>query len=195
MIQQTHDLRLDALHRYWIGERELIGVTAALHLAGLVDADWFTDAAKLRGTYVHEACCMTDDGDLGFVDPAYAPYVAAYDCFLRDVQPQWAYIEHKVHDPARGYAGTLDRIGFVQNKWALIDIKTGGDQPWHGPQTAAYARLMPHGSGLKPDRFGLYLRRDGTYRLVPFTERTDESAFFAALTIAQFRSLHGYPTR
>lgn len=188
-------LVLDAAHRYWLLGRELIGVTAALKAADLIDTEWFTPEATLRGTYVHEACAMLDDDALDFIDPAYAPYVDAYRHFLDDLTPTWAYIEHKVYDLARGYAGTLDRVGFLNDKWVLVDLKTGADQPWHGPQTAAYARLMPHANGLKPDRYGLYLRKDGTYRLEPFPDRNDEEVFFAALRLARFRSLHGYRTR
>jgi hypothetical protein len=192
MTIPTVELTLDASHRYWLDGRELISVTTALRRAGLVDAAWFTPEATLRGTYVHEACALIDDDALGSFDPALSAYLAAYETFLRDVQPEWAYIEHRVCDVARGYAGTLDRVGFVQGKWALVDLKTGIDQPWHGPQTAAYARLMPHATGLKPERFALYLRSDATYRLEPFKDRNDENVFFAALTLAQFRSEHGY---
>lgn len=182
-------LRFDpAAHRYWLDGTELVSVTRALKDAGLVNADWFSEAARLRGTHVHEACAMLDDGELESVDPSYAPYVAAYESFLRDAKPEWAFIEHRVCDPRLGYAGTLDRAGFLNGRWALIDLKTGGEATWHGPQTAAYARLVPHGSGLKPDRFALYLRGDGTYRLCPLTERKDEAVFLAALTLSQFRS-------
>lgn len=188
----TIDLTLDASHRYWMGARELLSVTTALRLADLVDAEWFTEASQLRGTYVHEACCLIDDEDFGCVDPALAGYVAGYEAFLREAKPEWAFIEHRVCDPALGYAGTLDRVGFLNGKWVLVDLKTGGDAPWHQVQTAAYARLMPQPSGVKPDRFALYLRPDGTYRLTPFTDRADEPTFLAALRIAQFKVTHGY---
>ena len=185
-------LTFDAVaHRYWMGDRELLSVTGALTDAGVIDAEWFTDDAAQRGTYIHKACALMDDGQLGAVDPTYAPYVAAYETFLRDVKPEWAYIEHRVCDPVRGYAGTLDRLGFLQGQWAIVDLKSGGPAPWHRVQLAAYARLMPHATGIKPARFGLYLRKDGTYRLEPFTDRTDEATFFAALTIAAFRRRHG----
>lgn len=191
MIANT-DLALDALHRYWLHGRELTGVTAALKAAGLIDSEWFTEAAQLRGTYVHEACTLVDDEQLGSVDPIIAGYVAAYETFLRDAKPEWGFVEHRVCDATLGYAGTLDRLGFLNGKWALVDLKSGAEVAWHRLQTAAYARLMPHASGLKPDRYGLYLRGDGTYRLLPHTDRADESTFLAALRIAQFRTTHGY---
>lgn len=192
-VNYATDLRfLQDTHQYFVGGTELISVTTALKHANLIDDDWFTETARLRGRYVHEACELVDDENLGEVDPLIAPYVAAYECFLRDVKPQWAYVEYRVHDPHRGYAGTLDRCGFLNGKWVILDIKTGGEHPWHGPQTAGYARLMPHSSGLKPDRYALYLRHDGSYRLKPLVARTDESTFFAALAIAQFRRAHGY---
>lgn len=187
MITLKDDLALDADHRYWFDGRELIGVTATLKAVGLIDTEWFTEAAQLRGTYVHEACCLVDDNDLGAIDPAIAPYVAAYETFLRDAKPDWAFIEQRVCDPAMGYAGTLDRCGFLNGKWIVADVKTGPESAWHSLQLAAYARLVPHASGLKPDRYGLYLRADGTYRLRQFTNRNDERVFLAALSIAQWK--------
>jgi len=184
-------LSLDQWHRYWLGDRELQGVTAALKAADLIETEYFTEAAMRRGTYVHAACCLIDDGTFGSADPALAGYVAAYECFLREAQPDLAFIEHRVCDPTLGYAGTLDRLGFLNGKWALIDLKTGGAAAWHALQTAAYARLMPHATGLKPDRYGLYLRTDATYRLEPFADRTDEAVFLAALRVAQWKGMHG----
>lgn len=184
-------LQLSPAHRYSMDGRGFISVTQALKAAELIETEWFSEAARLRGQHVHEACMFVDDDDLDSTDPSYAPYVAAYDAFLRDAKPQWAYIEQRVCDPVCGYAGTFDRVGFLNGNWALLDLKTGDEAAWHGPQTAAYARLVPTANGLKPKRFGLYLRKDGTYRLQPFPDRNDEKVFLAALTVAQFKETHG----
>jgi hypothetical protein len=188
----TPALRLDADHRYWLADRELISVTAALKEAGLIDTAFFTEDAADRGTYVHEACGLVDERDLGSVDPACAGYVAAYERFVADAKPKWCYAEHGVCDVLHGYAGTLDRAGWLNGKWTVLDIKTGPACPWHGLQLAAYARLVRDDDGGKPLRFDLYLTPDGAYRLEPQTHRADEALFFAALAVAQFRRTHGY---
>lgn len=188
-------LRLDADHRYWLQDRELISVTTALKEAGLIDTAFFTEAASERGTYVHAACDLIDEDDLGAVEPSCSGYVAAYDRFKTEAKPDWHQRERAVCDPAHGYAGTLDRAGVLNHKWIVLDIKTGGPMPWHGLQLAAYARLALSREGLKPARFDLYLRDNGTYKLEPQTSRTDETVFFAALAVAQFRRTHGYSNR
>jgi hypothetical protein len=188
-------LRLDGEHRYWLDGRELISVTTALKEAGLIDTAFFTDAAADRGTYVHAACDLVDVDDLGSVEPSCAGYVAAYERFMADARPTWVQRERAVCDPLQGYAGTLDRAGLLNHKWIVLDIKTGGPMPWHGLQLAAYARLAISREGLKPARFDLYLSDDGTYRLEPQTNRSDEALFFAALAVAQFRRTHGYRSR
>lgn len=184
-------LRLDPEHRYWLGDRELISVTTALKEAGLVDMAWFSTEAAERGTYVHQACDLVDEQDLGIVEPSCAGYVSAYEKFLADAKPRWEHVEHRICDPVAGYAGTLDRAGALNRRWTVLDIKTGPPAPWHGLQLAAYARLMLQ-LGLKPLRFDLYLTASGTYHLEPQTNRADEGLFFAALSIAQFRRTHGY---
>lgn len=191
----TSTLRLDAEHRYWLEDRELISVTTALKEAGLIDTAFFTEDAADRGTYVHAACDLVDDDDLGDVEPSCAGYVAAYQRFRAEAQPAWYQRERAVCDPSHGYAGTLDRAGVLSHKWIVLDIKTGGPMPWHGLQLAAYARLAISSEGLKPARFDLYLSANGTYKLEQQVNRSDEGLFFAALVVAQFRRLHGYRSR
>jgi hypothetical protein len=190
----TPSLRLDADHRYWLEDRELLSVTAVLMEAGLIDQTWFTEEAADRGTYVHQACQLRDADDLGACDPAYAGYLEAYERFLREAVPAWVHIEHRVCDPTLGYAGTVDRAGHFKYEWAVLDIKTGPPAPWHGLQLAAYGRLLPR-MGLRPKRYDLYLTATGTYRLEPQTTRTDESVFLSALQLTQFRRTHGYHRR
>jgi len=189
----THasSLRMDADHRYWLNDRELISVTTALKEAGMVDTAWFSLDAAERGTYVHQACDLLDDDNLGSYLPTVNGYVDAYRQFQQDLNPAWMQRERAVCDAVLGYAGTLDRAGYLRGRWSLLDIKTGPPAPWHGLQLAAYARLALSPDGLKPDRFDLYLTKHGTYRLVKQDARTDEGEFLAALTVAKYRRRHG----
>lgn len=181
-----------AAHRYTLADgTELPSVTTILKAQGLIEDRWFTDAARLRGDYVHLACRMLDDDELdeATLDPAIAPYVQAYRAFVALTQPDWTYIEHRVCDPLLGYAGTLDRAGVVQGQRLLLDLKSGGLYPSVGPQTAAYRRCLPEPHTWS--RAALQLREDGTYVLHPLTDRTDESTFLAALRLHQWKQRHG----
>ena len=187
-------LRYDPVeHRYWLEDRELISVTTALKEARFLDDRWFSDEASERGTYVHQACDLLDDDNLASYLPQVNGYIAAYQKFLHEAQPDWRLREHQVCDATLGYAGTLDRAGYLNGRWVLVDIKTGGPAPWHGLQLAAYGRLTPSpDTGARPARFDLYLTERGTYALIPQTDRTDEAEFFHALGTAQFRRRHGF---
>lgn len=180
-------------HRYYLGERELPSVTAVLKEAGLVDDRWFTEEARLRGTYVHLACHLIDDDDLApdSLDPALDPYIAAYTRFLELTKPEWVYVEHRICDVAQGYAGTLDRAGTftINGHKTLIDIKSGSVPPWVGPQTAAYRRCLPEPHTWK--RAALQLKADGSFTLHELTDRRDEAVFLAALTVVQFKRAQG----
>lgn len=177
-----------AEHRYLLdGDRELPSVTAILKDAGLVDDDWFTEASRMRGEYVHLACRMLDDDELAeeSIDPAIQPYLDAYRKFLNVAKPEWIYVEHRVFDPVLGYAGTLDRAGAVYGDKYLIDLKSGGMPPSTGPQTAAYRRCLPQPHTWK--RAALQLKDDGTFKLHPLTDRADEAVFTSALTLWQWK--------
>ncbi len=182
-------LRLDAEHKYWLGEKELISVTTALKEAGLIDTTWFTPEAAERGTAVHLACEQMDLGTLNYrpISSEHLGFLDAYARFFAEAKPVWSTVEEQVCDATVGYAGTLDRSGLLNGVWTVLDIKTGPPAPWHGLQLAAYARIL----GRRPQRFDLYLAADGTYRLEPQRTRTDEANFLAALAVAQFRRQHG----
>ena len=54
MPPEAVGVRFDPIgHRYWTGARELLAVTTVLRDAGLVDAAWYTDAARERGAALH----------------------------------------------------------------------------------------------------------------------------------------------
>lgn len=186
-MSTTAALRFDALHHtYHLGERELPSVTTVLKAVGLIDDSWFTEQARQRGTYVHMATHYVDEDDLAeeTVDPRYLGYLRAYQRFLYTVRPTWEYVEHRVHDPLAGYAGTLDRAGRVNSRRMVVDIKTGA-YATAGLQTAAYRRCLP-----EPHTWGraaLKLNADGSFTFNELTDRRDEARFLAALTVWQVR--------
>jgi len=193
-------------HTYTLDGRRLISLTEALHVAGFISGEeWFTEEARLRGSAVHAACWYFDERDFNesTLDPRIRPYLDAWKRFReesgwaaentdesgRDTsikeEPLWSF---------EGFATTPDRVGELGGHPTILEIKTGLESPWHGPQTAgqAIARSERTGRALHTlRRYGVYLRNDGTYRLRPKTDRGDYAAFRAALTVALWKGLHG----
>lgn len=174
----------EAKHTYTLGTRLLPSVTTILKDVGLLgDLTKFSnDFAMTRGSMVHKVCEMWDIGTLDeeSVDPQLAGYFAAYKKFRGEMDIEWTEIEKPRHDAALGYAGTPDRVG---NR-IVLDIKTGSAQAWHGPQLAAYTMLALEAPlNTLTKRYGLYLAKDGTYKLKRYESRSDFDIFRACVTV------------
>lgn len=155
--------------------------------------------ASRRGTLVHLATQLLDEDDLDedTLDPALRPYLDAYRRFLEDARPEWSGIEMRVHHSDFGYCGTLDRCGVLHGlkgaPESVVDIKAVAKvSPATGVQTAAYDAALPQDRRRKKrHRYALQLKQDGTYRLHPFTERTDFDVFVSCLNLFAFKTRHG----
>lgn len=147
------------------------------------------EAAQL-GTEVHGLAERLNRGeDLGAVHPDFEPWIAQYNNFLDDWQPEWVEVESTVWSDTHGYAGTLDGICRIDGDLLLWDLKTGkGVYPEVGLQLCAYANadyiLSPDGEQREiPDvKYGavLHLRPDH-YELRPVRIDDDVFAIFKSL--------------
>lgn len=124
--------------------------------------------AAMRGTLVHEWCEMYDYGCAEDVMPSeLAGYCAAYAAFIRDYRPEWKLSEEIVCDMKSMYAGRLDRYGVIDGVPSVVDIKTIASPTTRNYisvccQTAAYGHATGNDSA---NRYALYLKPDGSYRL------------------------------
>jgi hypothetical protein len=194
-----------ALHAYAVDGRPLISVTQAIKesLSGTLDEEYWTDEARLRGSYVHEAILYHSQGDLdeSTLDPIVQPYFAGYLKFLAQYQPDIRHIETRVFDEAASYAGTFDLVcqlsTHAPNTIDLIDVKSGMVPWWVRLQLAGYRRLVQR---VYPNHhicpWALHLREDGTSRLVPvwvghvtLSNRRDEQDFLSILRTAHLRRI------
>ena len=84
--------------------------------------------AAARGTRVHELCALYDmDALPDEIEAECVGYVKAWAAFCRDYKPVWKHIELPLHgeiDPGQPFAGTLDRIGEIDGRTRVVDIKT-----------------------------------------------------------------------
>lgn len=191
------DLMFDALsHTYTVDGRRVPSVTQVLELAGLVDKTWFTDFGRDRGTYVHEMLELDDQGDLNedALDPQLVPYLTAWRACCAAAGAAWTHIEHRMADATVGVAGTADRIGTFAGSVTIADIKSGHPEDYIAIQLGGYAYLaeltgtVPSAKRVK--RIGVFVRGDGSYRVVEYPDRRDIDIFRAALAVAQWRLAH-----
>lgn len=185
---EKHEYRLDGVR--------LPSVTECLKAGGLIESDWYTEAARVRGKAVHAACHYHDEKDLNesMLDERILPYLSAWRKFLKESGFKITIIEKSYAHFCFQYAGTPDRIGYLNDKLTVLDIKTGAIQPWAALQTAAYAELYMEQdghAGIELERCALRLSDDGTYSLKMFKDFGDFPMFANALAIYKWRLNNG----
>jgi hypothetical protein len=149
-----------------------------------------------RGRAVHAAIQYCIDGSLDWdtVEPCVMGFMHAFTKAQTELQFKVLSCEEMVFNEARWYAGTLDMVvGFgggdirVEPEFVrtlgVVDIKAGQKASWHGLQTAGYTAAMFRSAAPHYKRYGLYLREDGTYRLVPHDGLNDFNDFFSAVNV------------
>ena len=182
----------DERHEYRIDGQIVPGVTTILRKAGLSDDRFFTEKARRRGKYIHAAILIYLQNDLAeeCVPVEYKGYVDAFKRFMSetDCTPYIELCEVPQFSKVFRWAGTPDIICKLNDRDVIIDVKTGVEAATTGVQTAAYALLCP-----VPvvQRFGLYLKADGKYKLVEYKDRNDIKIFNAALSLYHWRQDRG----
>lgn len=159
-------------------------VTHVIRAAGAIDTRWSNQEALDRGTAVHAATAMLDNGLTikdGTLDPTVAPYVRGWLKFKLASRVKILAVEKSVTHKVHGYIGTLDRLVILNKKRGVIDLKTGVPAPWHAIQLAAYAAAVNSRIPLK--RFSVYLNKKGGFRLVEHTEKTDWAVYLSFLHV------------
>ena len=156
------------------------------------------DAARARGAAVHELCETYDYGSLVEVPSELSGYVGAWMDFCRDYRPTWHYIEHQMFSKRLRMAGTCDRIGMIDGKMCVVDIKTTSNMDRASKialacQLYGYGLLFAdaHGFRLHGDSFGVQLKKDGTYVIHDARKISDkysvaiDGAFLSCYNICQ----------
>lgn len=187
-------------HQYTLDGKPVPSVTGILKASGLIDFSgipWSTlEAARERGTLVHTAVHYYNEGDLNedqfrATFPAYAPYLDAWIAFLKQRHFVPILNEHRIASRRLEIAGTLDCLGVLDGRGALVDFATGRPEDvakdlqtsayyalaleWahdEDPALAEYFARYPH-----VDRMAVALRRDGTFRLDPYEDPSDFRKF------------------
>lgn len=186
-------------HVYQIDGKVVPSVTQVLTLAGLDELAHvprrFLARAAAIGTAVHQACEFLDENDLDLdsLDPAIVGYVLGYQKFKLERNFSMVTIERRgvATDPAPGglaYGFCLDRIGILDGKEVLLDIKTATKKSasW-AIQTAAYAEAVQ----FEGSRLAVHVSKEGSYKLIPHEEAADFHQWHHALATAHWKLAHG----
>lgn len=118
-----------------------------------------------RGTAIHDYCTdydLTRDLPTG---TGFDGYLKGYADFKRDYRiKDWIYVEHMMGGASYGFAGTADRIGYIDGKLSILDIKTSStvNKLSLAAQLTGYAILF----GGETNLYGLQLMSKGDYRLI-----------------------------
>ena len=176
----------EATHTYLVDGQEVPSVTEILkplHRSyGKVNASVLEYAAN-RGKAVHAALELFDLGGELEASPETEGYIRAYLEWQSVYRPKWTAVEQIVWSGLFGYAGTLDRAGFLNGgEFAIVDLKTSQATKESLVsvccQTAAYEiAFNEHTPQRGYKRYGLFLKSDGTYRLVDCEEYESKYKF------------------
>lgn len=183
----------EATHTYTYNGNVLPSVTQVIDFAynAFENIPWAVlEQARQRGQAVHRATELWDEGtlDVGTLDDSIAPYLSAWIKFKEDVDLIICAREKITYNLKDGYAGKLDVKGVgrrLRNScMSIFDIKSA-ESPIEltGLQTGAYEqaeRWLRLLTGTC-NRYGVYLSRNGTYRLVQYDHANDFLRFKKAL--------------
>jgi hypothetical protein len=192
----AHPKYYEIHEKAWDTPKKVPRVTSILHAAGCMGGQWWTPESRDRGTRVHYATRLLDEGKLnwdGLTDEE-RPYVEAWQAFKAENDVQIRSIEQFAVDELYRFAGRFDRVAILRalhgGLWVL-DIKTGTPDPWHGLQLAAYARLLQQSSAQNPYRAGVYLQDNGRYKFAEYSDPTDFTEWDAIATHMTWRLNNG----
>lgn len=178
----------EAKHCYTFNDKPMAHVTGILVDSGLVDAKWFTEFGRDRGSAVHKAIHYheLDDLDESTLDDTVRPFFEAYLKFKAEYQWQPIENELQVWSERHEYAGTLDSYGKAAGTRAIADYKTGQLTPAVGVQLTGYSLALAECRGIVCTKLlGVRLVGDGTYRIQQY--KLDPTTFYAALNIARWK--------
>lgn len=158
-------------HTYWEGKQKYDSVTEIIKFLGLSrNYDGISSFYAERGKAVHKAVEFLDKGTLddGSVSDVLRPYVSGYKNFLKESGYKPKAWETMLGHPILRFAGTIDKVGYLNDRLGILDIKTSKSlDACVEDQLCAYKLLWDEHHPDMPAlwRYALQLKDDGTYSL------------------------------
>ena len=114
---------IEESHIYLVDGQIVPSVTTLLDDGGLKFVNpYILEQASIKGSAVHLASEMIDKGEKPLLDSTYAEYVVQYLLYKYAHNHEWDTIEEILY--TKDFAGTADRIGKLNGKILIADIKT-----------------------------------------------------------------------
>lgn len=189
-------------HRYTLDDALVPSVTGILKASGLIDFSGIPagilEAARFRGTTVHQAIHFFNEGDLDFdqfrIDfPDYVGYLEGWMSFCAQRNFLPVLNEFRIASRRHHVAGTLDTLGLLDGVGALVDYATGRPEDVSKDyQTAAYYGLALEWSTEREcdprlvgflerhpvvKRYAVALQKTGAFTLHPYNDPADFRKF------------------
>ena len=175
----------ESTHLYKVDGLQMDSVTQILKAEGFINDAFYTAGSADRGTYIHHGCHLDDLNDLdeASFNPEWLGYIEAWRKCKKDEGITIVKNEVRVYSKLWQYVGTLDKIGGIGSEGVIIDIKTGAPKKADKYQLEAY-RTAADEMGLgKFHKYACYLKKDGTYKLEPFTNKRDHNEWLSIVTV------------
>lgn len=127
-------------HQYFKDDLELPSVTTILKEIGCIDTTWFRPEHAERGKHIHKMIELYENDELDWGSAEeYLPYLEKWIEFKGENEVEVQQTEVITYHPEFMYAGTIDWIGEVNGRPAIIDFKSGQSLWWHKAQLCMYA--------------------------------------------------------
>lgn len=156
----------EKLHRYFVDDNEVPGLTRVLTTVGLVKSYRGIDPYYAnRGIAVHRANELWLKGDLdeGSLDPACAPFFAAFKAHTTETGFSPVLIEMPFYSEKEGYACRIDYYGREEGLNVLKDAKCTKDHDKGADYQLCLQAFAMVENGYPVDRMEiLELHEDGT---------------------------------
>jgi len=145
------------------------------------DSPYFNEPARRRGSFTHAAIHYHTEQDLdeSTIDDAIRPYFMAAVRFLVDTGFVVTRSEFVAYSAEWDFASTVDFEGSFPGSIipTIGDWKSGKMQDWTRYQLALEEIAM----GKRVRRIGVELRRNGRYRVQPYTDKWDRQEVLTRL--------------
>ena len=172
-------------HLYTVKGEDYPSLHRILEEFGLIDKRWYKTEYADRGKAVHELTALIDRELITIDDiDEYKGYCEAWLQFKEDFKPEIIDIEKPVAHSIYKYACTPDRICKINGRNAIIDIKSGSPEKWHGIQMVA----QDMAAGLENAiLYEVYLKETGKYKPVQYQRSKYQNYWMAALILHQYK--------
>ena len=176
-------------HEYKLDSVVIPSVTQILLDLGIIRL--VADEYLQRGTAVHKACELYDKSipDESTITKEIQPYLLAWKQFLSDTQFIIDEIETPDYSNKYKYGFKIDRIGMLENKITILDIKTA-NVPNH---LANKLQLVGYQLGYNERhkleeykatrRIAVHLKSSGTYKIEEYKDKKDINSWLSCLNV------------